>query len=139
MPALAAPWWRRLATAGGYGAGSTYGTGRAALAGGRRADMLGSRRVRAHWGARISLVIAVAATALGAVGSVVGLVSGYTGAARRGDQAIDCPPPFPVPPEAIAVIAVAGPSVRVLVVCRIGDWVAQREDRGGIVSLRERD
>jgi peptide/nickel transport system permease protein len=108
-------------------------------------DLLGRDVLsRLIWGARISLLIAVAATALGAaVGSLVGLLSGY----HRGrvDQMvtklIDIQLAFPFVLLAIAVIAVAGPSVPVLVVVlAIGAWVAHaRIVRGLVLSLRERD
>jgi peptide/nickel transport system permease protein len=108
-------------------------------------DLLGRDVLsRLIWGARISLVIAVAATALGAVvGSLIGLLSGY----YRGrldrviTKLIDIQLAFPFVLLAIAVIAVAGPSVPVLVVVlAIGAWVAHaRIVRGLVLSLRERD
>jgi peptide/nickel transport system permease protein len=89
-------------------------------------------------------VIAVAATALGAtVGSVIGLVSGYYRGRldRVVTKVIDVQLAFPFVLLAIAVIAVAGPSVPVLVVVlAIGAWVAHaRIVRGLVLSLRERD
>jgi peptide/nickel transport system permease protein len=108
-------------------------------------DLLGRDVLsRLIWGARISLVIAVAATALGAaVGSLIGLVSGY----HRGrvdrviTKLIDIQLAFPFVLLAIAVIAVAGPSIPVLViVLAIGAWVSHaRIVRGLVLSLRERD
>ncbi len=108
-------------------------------------DLLGRDVLsRLIWGARISLVIAVAATALGAaVGSLIGLLSGY----HRGrvdrviTKLIDIQLAFPFVLLAIAVIAVAGPSIPVLVVVlAIGAWVAHaRIVRGLVLSLRERD
>ena len=108
-------------------------------------DLLGRDVLsRLIWGARISLVIAVAATALGAtVGSVIGLVSGYYRGRldRVVTKVIDVQLAFPFVLLAIAVIAVAGPSVPVLVVVlAIGAWVAHaRIVRGLVLSLRERD
>jgi len=99
---------------------------------------------RLIWGARISLLIALMATVLGAaVGSLIGLVTGY----HRGrvdrvvTKLIDIQLAFPFVLLAIAVIAVAGPSVPVLViVLAIGSWVGHaRIVRGLVLSLRERD
>jgi len=108
-------------------------------------DLLGRDVLsRLIWGARVSLVIAVAATALGAaVGSLIGLLSGY----HRGrvdrviTKLIDIQLAFPFVLLAIAVIAVAGPSIPVLVVVlAIGAWVAHaRIVRSLVLSLRERD
>src|SRR4030095_13212658 len=93
---------------------------------------------------RMSRVIAVSATALGAaVGSVVGLVSGYYRGRldRVVTKLIDVQLAFPFVLLGIAVTAVAGPSVPVLVgVLAIGAWVAHaRIVRGLVLSLRERD
>ena len=99
---------------------------------------------RLIWGARISLLIALAATLIGAtVGSGVGLLAGY----HRGavdtvlTKVIDVQLAFPFVLLAIAVVAVAGPSVPVLViVLAIGAWVGHaRIVRGLVLSLRERD
>jgi peptide/nickel transport system permease protein len=108
-------------------------------------DLLGRDVLsRLIYGARVSLLIALAATALGAaVGSLVGLVSGY----HRGrvdrvvTKLIDIQLAFPFVLLAIAVIAVAGPSIPVLVVVlAIGAWVGHaRIVRGLVLSLRERD
>jgi peptide/nickel transport system permease protein len=108
-------------------------------------DLLGRDVLsRLIWGARVSLLIAVVATALGAtVGSLVGLVSGY----HRGrvdrlvTKLIDVQLAFPFVLLAIAVIAVAGPSIPVLVVVlAIGAWVGHaRIVRSLVLSLRERD
>jgi peptide/nickel transport system permease protein len=108
-------------------------------------DLLGRDVLsRLIWGARISLLIALAATLIGAtVGSVVGLLAGY----HRGTvdavltKVIDVQLAFPFVLLAIAVIAVAGPSVPVLViVLAIGAWVGHaRIVRGLVLSLRERD
>ena len=108
-------------------------------------DLLGRDVLsRLLWGARVSLPIALAATVLGAVaGTLVGLVAGY----RRGrvDEAvtklIDIQLAFPFVLFAISVIAVAGPSLTVLVVVlAIGAWVGHaRIVRGMVLSLRERE
>ena len=108
-------------------------------------DLLGrdvlSRRI---WGARISLLIALLATILGAAaGSLIGLVTGYYRGRvdRVVTKLIDIQLAFPFVLLAIAVIAVAGPSVPVLVVVlAIGSWVGHaRIVRGLVLSLRERD
>jgi len=99
---------------------------------------------RLIWGARVSLPIALLATALGtAVGSVLGLVAGY----YRGvvdavtTKIIDVQLAFPFILFAISVIAVAGPGMSVLVgVLAISSWVSHaRIVRGLALSLRERE
>jgi peptide/nickel transport system permease protein len=108
-------------------------------------DLLGRDVLsRLIWGARVSLLIALAATLIGAVvGSLVGLVAGfYRGAADTVlTKLIDVQLAFPFVLLAIAVVAVAGPSVPVLiVVLAIGAWVGHaRIVRGLVLSLRERD
>jgi peptide/nickel transport system permease protein len=108
-------------------------------------DLLGRDVLsRLVWGARVSLLIALAATVLGAVvGSIVGLVAGfYRGAADAVlTKVIDVQLAFPFVLLAIAVVAVAGPSIPVLVVVlAIGAGVGHaRIVRGLVLSLRERD
>ncbi|HEU5324233.1 MAG TPA: ABC transporter permease, partial [Methylomirabilota bacterium] len=83
-------------------------------------DLLGRDVLsRLVWGARVSLPIALAATVLGAAaGSLIGLLAGY----HRGrvdavvTKLIDVQLAFPFVLFAISVIAVAGPSVGVLIV-----------------------
>ena len=148
LAALAAPWVAPASpTAGDLAARLKPPMWQEAALTGRPlgTDLLGRDVLsRLIWGARISLVIAVAATALGAaVGSVVGLVSGYYRGRldRVVTKVIDVQLAFPFVLLAIAVIAVAGPSVPVLVVVlAIGAWVAHaRIVRGLVLSLRERD
>ena len=108
-------------------------------------DLLGRDVLsRLVWGARVSLLIALSAMVLGAaVGSVVGLVAGF----YRGTvdtvltKLIDVQLAFPFVLLAIAVVAVAGPSIPVLVVVlAIGAWVGHaRIVRGLVLSLRERE
>jgi peptide/nickel transport system permease protein len=108
-------------------------------------DLLGRDVLsRLLWGARVSLPIALTATVLGAIaGTLVGLVAGY----RRGrvdevvTKLIDIQLAFPFVLFAISVIAVAGPSLTVLVVVlAIGAWVGHaRIVRGMVLSLRERE
>jgi len=108
-------------------------------------DLLGRDVLsRLIWGARISLLIALSATILGAtVGSLLGLVTGYYRGRvdRIVTKLIDVQLAFPFVLLAIAVIAVAGPSVPVLiVVLAIGSWVGHaRIVRGLILGLRERE
>jgi ABC-type dipeptide/oligopeptide/nickel transport system permease subunit len=108
-------------------------------------DLLGRDVLsRLIWGARVSLLIALAATVIGAVvGSVVGLVAGfYRGTADTiVTKLVDVQLAFPFVLLAIAVVAVAGPSIPVLiVVLAIGAWVGHaRIVRGLVLSLRERD
>jgi peptide/nickel transport system permease protein len=119
-------------------------------AGGTAARLLGTDLLgrdvlsRLLWGARISLPIALTATVLGAVvGAAVGLLAGYY--RGRVDEVvtklIDIQLAFPFVLFAISVIAVAGPSVTVLViVLAIGSWVGHaRVVRGMVLSLRERE
>lgn len=99
---------------------------------------------RLVWGARISLLIALLATGLGtAAGSLLGLVSGYYRGRvdRVVTKVIDVQLAFPFVLLAIAVIAVAGPSIPVLVLMlAIGSWVGHaRIVRGITLSLRERE
>jgi peptide/nickel transport system permease protein len=108
-------------------------------------DLLGRDVLsRLIWGARISLLIALVATVLGAtVGSLIGLLSGYYRGRvdRVVTKLVDIQLAFPFVLLAIAVIAVAGPSIPVLiVVLAIGAWVGHaRIVRGLVLSLRERD
>jgi peptide/nickel transport system permease protein len=108
-------------------------------------DLLGRDVLsRLIWGARISLLIALSATVLGAVvGSLLGLVTGYYRGRvdRVVTKLIDVQLAFPFVLLAIAVIAVAGPSVPVLViVLAIGSWVGHaRIVRGLVIGLRERE
>ena len=108
-------------------------------------DLLGRDVLsRLLWGARISLLIALAATILGAVvGSTVGLVAGYYRGLADGalTKLIDVQLGFPFVLLAISVIAVAGPGIGVLVVVlAVGSWVGHaRIVRGLALSLRERD
>lgn len=108
-------------------------------------DLLGRDVLsRLVWGARISLLIALSATVLGtACGSLIGLVTGYYRGRtdRVVTKLIDVQLAFPFVLLAIAVIAVAGPSIPVLVVVlAIGSWVGHaRIVRGITLSLRERE
>jgi peptide/nickel transport system permease protein len=108
-------------------------------------DLLGRDLLsRLVWGARVSLLIALTATLIGAlVGSIVGLVAGYYRGAVDTvlTKLIDVQLAFPFVLLAIAVVAVAGPSIPVLiVVLAIGAWVGHaRIVRGLVLSLRERD
>jgi peptide/nickel transport system permease protein len=108
-------------------------------------DLLGRDLLsRLIWGARISLLIALSATVIGAaVGSLIGLVTGYYRGRvdRVVTKLIDVQLAFPFVLLAIAVIAVAGPKIPVLViVLAIGSWVGHaRIVRALVLSLRERD
>jgi peptide/nickel transport system permease protein len=108
-------------------------------------DLLGRDVLsRLIWGARISLPIALLATALGAaVGSALGLAAGYYRGAVDSvlTKLVDIQLAFPFVLFAISVIAVAGPGMTVLViVLAIGSWVGHaRIVRGLALSLRERE
>jgi peptide/nickel transport system permease protein len=148
LAAVAAPWISPASpTAGELAARLRPPAWHEAAAAGRPlgTDLLGRDVLsRLIWGARISLLIALLATALGAAtGSLIGLVTGYYRGRvdRVVTKLIDIQLAFPFVLLAIAVIAVAGPSVPVLiVVLAIGAWVGHaRIVRGLVLSLRERD
>ena len=99
---------------------------------------------RVVFGSRVSLVVGLAAVTVGGIiGSTLGLIAGYRGG--RLDEVImtvaDAQLAFPFVLLAIAVIAVAGPSIPVLIiVLAIGSWVGHaRIVRGLILGLRERE
>jgi peptide/nickel transport system permease protein len=94
-------------------------------------------------GSRIALLVGVAAVAIsGAVGLVIGLVSGYFGG-RVDDlfmRLADIQLAFPFVLLAIAVIGVLGPSLRnIIVVIGVSSWVVYaRVVRSEVLSIRER-
>jgi peptide/nickel transport system permease protein len=148
IAALVAPWLAPISpTTGELAARLKPPAWQAAALAGRPlgTDLLGRDVLsRLIWGARVSLLIAVFATVLGAAaGSLIGLVSGYyRGRVDRViTKLIDIQLAFPFVLLAIAVIAVAGPSIPVLVVVlAVGAWVGHaRIVRGLVLSLRERD
>ncbi len=148
IAALVAPWLAPISpTTGKLAARLKPPAWQAAALAGRPlgTDLLGRDVLsRLIWGARVSLLIAVFATVLGAAaGSLIGLVSGYyRGRVDRViTKLIDIQLAFPFVLLAIAVIAVAGPSIPVLVVVlAVGAWVGHaRIVRGLVLSLRERD
>jgi len=99
---------------------------------------------RTIYGARISLPIALAASALGAgVGIPLGAIAGYFRGRVDGvlSNAMDIQLSFPFLLFAISIIAVSGPGVSVLVVVlAIGSWVAYaRIVRGMVLGLREKE
>jgi peptide/nickel transport system permease protein len=103
-------------------------------------DILG----RILYGARIALVVGLAAVAIaGVLGLVIGLVSGYFGGwiddlfMRLADVQLA----FPFILLALAVIGVLGPSLRnIIVVVGVSGWVVYaRIVRGEVLSLRERE
>ncbi len=97
---------------------------------------------RIVYGARISLLIGIAALVVGGtIGTAVGLIAGYFG--RAVDEAImtvvDIQLAFPFVLLAIAVVAVLGPSIPVLiVVVGLSGWVTYaRIARARVLSLKE--
>jgi peptide/nickel transport system permease protein len=103
-------------------------------------DILG----RILYGARIALVVGLAAVAIaGVLGLVIGLVSGYFGGwiddlfMRLADIQLA----FPFILLALAVIGVLGPSLRnIIAVVGVSGWVVYaRIVRGEVLSLRERE
>lgn len=119
-------------------------------AGGSRAAPLGTDQLgrdvlsRVIYGTRISLPVGLLATLLGAAaGGLLGMAAGYF--RGRADslitKLIDIQLSFPFILFAISVIAVTGPSFRVLVVVlALGSWVTYaRVVRGETLRLRERE
>jgi peptide/nickel transport system permease protein len=99
---------------------------------------------RMVYGARISLVISVAAALIGAVvGVAAGLAAGYHGG--RTDAVImrivDLNLAFPLILLALAVVAILGPSLRnLIIVMAITTWmIYARVVRGVSLGLRERE
>lgn len=99
---------------------------------------------RTLYGARVSLLVGVVATAIACtVGVVAGLVSGYFGG--RVDsilmRLVDIQQSFPFLALAIAVVAVLGAGVEnTMLVLGIGGWTLfARVVRGEVLSLRERE
>ncbi|HZO65410.1 MAG: ABC transporter permease [Kribbellaceae bacterium] len=100
--------------------------------------------VRIAYGARISLLVGVAATALTVVvGVVVGLAAGYLGGAVDTvlTRLIDVVLSVPFLLVAIALVSVTGPSMTVTVlVIGFFSWASMaRIVRGQVLSLRERE
>jgi ABC-type dipeptide/oligopeptide/nickel transport system permease subunit len=100
--------------------------------------------VRIAYGARISLLVGVAATALTVVvGVVVGLAAGYLGGAVDTILArvIDVVLSVPFLLVAIALVSVTGPSLTITVlVIGFFSWASvARIVRGQVLSLRERE
>ncbi|QIM20970.1 ABC transporter permease [Phycicoccus sp. HDW14] len=100
--------------------------------------------VRIAYGARVSLLVGVVATALTVViGVVVGLVSGFVGGVVDTVLArlVDIVLSMPFLLVAIALVSITGPSLTVTIVV-IGSfsWAAvARIVRGQVISLRERE
>jgi peptide/nickel transport system permease protein len=99
---------------------------------------------RIVYGARVSLVVGLAAVGLGGLlGTVLGVLAGFVGG--HADEVImalaDLQLAIPTILLAIAIIAVLGPSfVNLVVVIGISGWVTYaRVARGQVLSLRERE
>lgn len=95
-------------------------------------------------GARISLIVAVAAVLLAGIGgTIIGLAAGYFGGAVDSVAArlIDAQLAFPLVALALAVVVAFGPSTPVVIcVIAVTSWVAYaRVVRGEVMSLRNRD
>jgi len=100
--------------------------------------------VRIAYGARISLLVGVVATALTvAIGVVVGLVAGFVGGAVDTLLArlIDIVLSIPFLLVAISLVSITGPSLTVtIVVIGFFSWASvARIVRGQVISLRERE
>ena len=100
--------------------------------------------VRIAYGARVSLLVGVVATALTvAIGVVVGLVAGFVGGAVDTLLArlIDIVLSVPFLLVAISLVSITGPSLTVtIVVIGFFSWASvARIVRGQVISLRERE
>jgi peptide/nickel transport system permease protein len=100
--------------------------------------------VRVAYGARISLLVGVTATALAmAIGIAVGLAAGYLGGATDSvlARAIDIVLAFPFVLFAIALVALVGPSLEVsILVIAFFAWApVARVVRGQAMALKQRD
>jgi peptide/nickel transport system permease protein len=108
-------------------------------------DHLGRDLVsRIIYGARVSLVVGVAAVAIGgALGIALGVAAGFLGG--QTDEVImavaDMQLAFPTILFAIAIIAVLGPSfINLVIVIGISGWVTYaRIARGQVLSVREKE
>jgi peptide/nickel transport system permease protein len=99
---------------------------------------------RIIYGSRVSLVVGIAAVAIGgALGIALGVTAGFLGG--RTDEVImavaDMQLAFPTILLAIAIIAVLGPSfINLVMVIGISGWVTYaRIARGQVLSLREQE
>jgi peptide/nickel transport system permease protein len=108
-------------------------------------DHLGRDLVsRIIYGSRVSLVVSVAAVAIGgALGIALGVAAGFLGG--QTDEVImavaDMQLAFPTILLAIAIIAVLGPSfINLVIVIGISGWVTYaRIARGQVLSVREKE
>jgi peptide/nickel transport system permease protein len=99
---------------------------------------------RIVYGARISLVVGVAAVALGgSIGTVLGLISGFQGGAIDAviGRVADVQLAFPFLLLAILISIVSGPGLKnVIIILSIGAWVPfARVVRGSTLAAKEHD
>ncbi len=97
---------------------------------------------RVIYGSRLSLLVGVSVVVIaGAVGTTVGLVSGYFGGRVDGliMRVVDTQGAFPGLLLALLILAAVGPSVRtvILVLCLDGWLMYARVARGTVLSLRQ--
>jgi peptide/nickel transport system permease protein len=120
------------------------------LPGGDRAHPLGSDHLgrdvwsRIAYGSRISLLVALAAVAgAGALGILLGLISGYFGGLMESSimGLVDAQLALPFVLLAIAIVAVIGPGVlNTVIVLIIAGWVAYaRVVRSVVLTVKERE
>ena len=99
---------------------------------------------RIIYGSRVSLLVGFVATFIGCLlGGILGLVSGYSGGKIDSivTKLMDIQLSFHIVLFAIFVVAIAGPSLRnIIIVCGIASWVTYaRVVRGQVLSVREKE
>jgi peptide/nickel transport system permease protein len=97
---------------------------------------------RVMYGSRVSLLVGVSVVAIaGAVGTTIGLISGYFGGRVDGAimRVVDTQGAFPGLLLALLILAAVGPSVHtvIIVLCLDGWLMYARVARGTVLSLRQ--
>jgi len=99
---------------------------------------------RIIYGSRVSLLVGFVATFIGClIGGALGLMSGYSGGKIDSvvNKLMDIQLSFHIVLFAIFVVAIAGPSLRnIIIVCGIASWVTYgRVIRGQVLTVREKE